>query len=204
MALVKDDLEKDLKKVFSDMKDAAQNSKDDDFSKGISDAVKKFAEAGTITTVDKGTVSGGTYAGSGSGTLSLDASLCKKPIDTAMEGMKDASGDATLASAIASGIQAMTTAGEIDITSSGTLTPPPPAPTAPMAGSGSAKLTCVSAPLIPAITAAFASMKNMTKGGDDFLAGKLATAIDAYYKAGKVTGKGSENLEGVSMSGNLS
>lgn len=204
MALVKADLEKDLKKVFSDMKDAAENAKDDDFSKGISDAVKKFAEAGTIKTVDAGAVPGGGYAGSGSGTLSLDASLCKNPIDTAMQAMKDATGDAALASAIASGIQAMTTAGNIDITSSGTLTPPPPATPVPMAGSGSAKLICVLAPLILALNAAFASMKDMTEGGDDFLAGKLATAIDAYYKAGKVTGKGSGNLEGASMSGNIS
>ena len=204
MPLVQATLEKDLKKVFSDMKDAGENASNDEFSKGISEAIKKFAESGTVTTVDTGATAAGTYAGSGSGTLSLDASLCKNVIDTTTALMKTKEDDAKLATAIANGIQAMTSAGTIDITSNGVLTPPPPATPVPIAGSGKATIVCIPAPIVLALNAAFASMKNMTEGGDDYLATQLATAVNAYYNANTVTGAGTGNLLGVVMSGKLS
>lgn len=199
MPFVSATLENDLKKVFKDMKDAGEDASDDDFADGIAAACKAFGESGTVTTTDVGTVSAGVFTGAGTGTLSLDDSLMASPIKSACSSMKNMTegGDNVLATAIGNALFAMTSAGEVNTNVTGTAIPPsPPPPTVPVAGTAKGTITCVPAPVISGLQSAYNSMKNMTEGGDDFLASQMAILINTYFASGIIATQGSGALAG--------
>lgn len=198
MPFVSATLENDLKKVFKDMKDAGEDASDDDFADGIAAACKAFGETGMVTTTDVGAVSAGAFTGAGTGTLKLDDSLMASPIKSACSSMKNMTegGDNVLAAAIGNGLMAMTSAGEVNTNVTGTVIPPNPPTPVPLAGTAKGTITCVPAPVISGLQAAYASMKSMTDGGDDFLASQMATLINAYFAAGIIATQGSGALAG--------
>lgn len=72
MALNKSALQSDFEDVFSDMLET-ENATDEYFAKGISEALVSYISGGQVATIDAGTVSAGTYAGSGSGKLTVES-----------------------------------------------------------------------------------------------------------------------------------
>jgi len=101
MALVVSILKNDLISVFNAM--ASGNGDDKIFSEGVSAAVKKYAESGSIATADAGGVSAGAFAGAGTGKITVDASVCEKIVYAALlaMGKMDYNGDEYLAAQLA-------------------------------------------------------------------------------------------------------
>ena len=112
-------------------------------------------------------------------------------------------GDAYLAAQLASGIDSMMIAGTVNTTVKGTVTPPSGTPFT-MAGAAKGTFTGVMASLQSGFLAAFNAMATMTSGGDEYLAGQMATVITAYLKAGVITTQGQANLAGSIGAGSMS
>lgn len=206
MALVKATLENDIKQVFKNMADAGENASDDDFASGIAKACADFVESGLVTTVDAGTVTSGIFAGSGTGNVSVDTSVMENILITACSSMKSmtSGGDNVLASALANGFVAMTTAGTVDTDIVGVTTSPMGSVVPPSSGKGKGTITCQSAGILSSLNTAFSSMKTMTAGGDDIFASALASAIETSVKAGVIVINGQGALTGTTGSGTIS
>lgn len=199
MSLNVADLKDALYDAFTTMQDDA------DLAKKLSAAIADYAESGDITTTDSGQISAGTFAGSGSGKISVDSSVCENIIVAATDSMKSmvSGGDILFAAQIAAGIDAMMADGTVKTDVLGTATPPPPATPFPMGGKAEKKggFVGVSATIQAAMAACFPVMLGMTEGGDDFFAAQLATAVTAYLKAGIITTNGTGALLGSTGSG---
>ena len=87
MAFVVTKLENDLKKVFSDMKDVGENVTIDMFTNGVAQACADFVQTGSVTTVDAGAIPAGAFTGSGTGQITVQASLLKSALDIACNAM---------------------------------------------------------------------------------------------------------------------
>jgi hypothetical protein len=200
MALNKSALQSDLADVFSSME---SNS---DFASGIASACKSYIENGEVTTEDEGTVSSGEFAGSGSGSVTVTDTLMSAPILTATASMQSMTegGDAVLASAIFSGLNAMIAVAVVETDVTGETTSPSGSPVPP--SSGNAKgvgLSCTDSGFVSALEGYFSDMQSMTEGGDDYFAEKLADVIHTYISTGKVTTSGLEALSGSAGSGEI-
>ncbi len=199
MSLKQSDLEDDLKEAFATMQNDA------DLARLVSAAIARYAESGDISTTDAGQVSAGTFAGSGTGKISVDSSVCENVLINAMNSMKSmtAGGDALFAGKLAAGIDAMMADGTVTTDVSGTATPPPPATPVALVGKAEKKggFVGVSATIQTAMAACFPAMSGMTEGGDDFFAVQLATAVTVYLKAGIISTVGIEQLLGSTGSG---
>lgn len=214
MALVKNDLISDLKATFKKMKDAGEHASDSDFSSGIANACKDFIEAGTITIVATGTVSSGVFTGGGSGSISLTSSKMSKVIDTATASMKNmtSGGDDVLASALFSGLNAMISAGTVEIDVTGTTVSPSGSPVEPTSGKTKGTgLTCTDGvspkDFVSKTKKIFKDMidKRNDEGfnGDNYLAEQLADVINTYIATGTVTTSGQGALAGVTGTGKI-
>ena len=137
MSLNVADLKDALYDAFTTMQDDA------DLAKKLSAAIADYAESGDITTTDSGQISAGTFAGSGSGKISVDSSVCENIIVAATDSMKSmvSGGDILFAAQIAAGIDAMMADGTVKTDVLGTATPPPPATPFPMGGKAEKKVT---------------------------------------------------------------
>lgn len=220
MAFNKTQLENDLKKVFSNMLDKKDKVTDDDFADGISKACKDFGESGSITTVDTGAVSGGamTFVGKGSGSLSLNDTLMSTPIKTCCTTMQKLTegGDSLLATAIGTGILAMTTAATVETDVSGTATNPTTGATTTMSGKAKGKIVCVNASLIQSLNSCFTNMYNKkfdksykdeynpNFDGDAYFAKEMASAVHTYFTSGSITTSGTGTLLGTVGTGSIS
>lgn len=214
MSLVKNDLISGLKDTFKKMKDAGEDASDSDFSSGIADACKAFIEAGDITIVATGTVSSGVFTGGGSGHISLESSKMSTVIDTATASMKDmtSGGDDVLASALFSGLNAMISAGTVEIDVSGATVSPSGATVPPSSGKTKGTgLTCIDGAspqdFVSKTKKIFKDMKDRTTesgfNGDNFLAEQLADVINTYISTGTVTTSGQGALSGVTGTGKI-
>lgn len=210
MALVVKNLETDFKKVFKKMKDAGKNSSDSDFSEGIASACKSYIEAGEITTVDGGTVSSGVFAGGGTGSISLDDSLMSEVLDTATQEMKSmtSGGDNTLATALFSGLNAMISAGSVEIDVTGATTSPSGSTVPPSSGTSKGTgLNCTDSGFVKSVKGIFQDMINKRNdegfNGDEYLAEHLAGTINTYISTGTVTTSGEGDLSGVTGAGSI-
>lgn len=208
MAFVVTKLENDLKKVFSDMKDAGENVTVDMFTDGIAQACADFVQTGSVTTVDVGTIPAGTFTGSGTGQITVQASLLKSALDiacNAMAGMPEG-GDDVLANALGSGMFAMSSAAVVDTNIVGTVVSPSGVPS-PISGTGKGTIVCVQAPLVSSITSCFSLMKqnagNEEFDGDAHFASELAKAVLTYWTSGTITVNGLAPLVGSVGSGTV-
>jgi hypothetical protein len=203
MALVKTVLKSALVSAFNAMSDADDGNAV--FAEKVAAAAADYAGSGTVTTADAGAIPSGVFAGAGTGSFSCDASLAESIISAACEAMNSmkTGGNEYLAAQMASGFHAMFAAGRVETTVTGTVTPPS-APPVPFAGSASGVLTGVPAPMQAALLAAYTAMNDMKEGGDDYMAGEIATAVDAYLKAAVVATLGSGALAGSAGTGKIS
>lgn len=204
MGFNKDQLKKNIKKVFEDM----QN--DNDFAEGLAKACKDFGESGEITTTDAGTVSSGVFAGSGNGGLTLSDSLMTDPIKTCCTTMKTITtgGDELLATAIGTGILAMTSAGTVNTDVTGVTTSPQGSPVPPSSGKAKGTITCQNADLISSLIQCFKDMKDKAfdEGfdGDDYFAGEMADYVNNYFTTGVIATSGQGTLSGTVGTGFIS
>ena len=155
------------------------------------------AAMGTIITADVGAVSVGAFTGAGNGAITVQASVCFAIVLAACKTMSNlpAGGNAVLAAQLASGIDAMMSAGSVITTVTGAAVTPVGA-SVPLAGSAKGSFIGVSATLIGAFTAAFSAMESMTENGDDFLAEQIAAAVTSYLSAGIISTQGLAPIAG--------
>jgi len=199
MALIVSTLKDDLFSAFRSM----SNGDNKVYSQKVSAAVKKYAESGSIATVDKGTVSAGAYVGAGTGKITVDESICEKIVYaacTTMDGMKSGGND-YLAERLTSGIHTMVSAGEVKTDVTGTVTSG--GSSSPLGGKATGKMTGVPAPMQTAFTTAFNSMDSMKSGGDEYKAQQVSIAIDAYLKAATANTNGSGAISGSAGTGKM-
>jgi len=201
MGLVASTLKSDLASAFN----AMNNGDNKVFSQRVSAAVKKFAESGSIATVDAGGVSAGAFAGAGTGKITVDDSICEKIVYAACMRMNDmrSGGNEYLAAQLATGIDTMIAAGEVKTDVSGTVTPPSGS-SFPLSGTATGKMTGVPAPMQAVFIATFNAMDGMLKGGgDDYMAQQVSAAVETYLKAGAVSTKGDGALSGSTGAGKM-
>ncbi len=201
MSLSSDTLKNDLLSVFRNMTDGDDRY----FAREVSSKIADYAESGSVITTDVGTISAGAFTGAGNGSITVDSSICENIVYAACQAMASmsAGGDAYLAAQLALGIDSMMLAGEVKTTVTGTVTPPSGTPF-PMSGSAKGTFTGVSATLQSGFLAAFTSMASMTSGGDEYLAGQMATVITAYLTAGIIATQGQAALSGSIGAGSMS
>lgn len=201
MSLNQDTLKNNLLSIFRNMADGD----DSYFAKAVSKKVADYAQSGSITTTDAGTVSAGVFAGLGNGSISVDSTVCEKIVYVACSAMSkmSAGGDVYFATQLALGIDSMITAGTVHTTVKGTVTPPSGTPVI-LAGTAKGTFTGVSATLQGGFLAAFNTMLNMKSGGNEYLAGEMATTITAYLKAGVIATQGQVALLGSLGTGSMS
>lgn len=205
MAFVVSTLQKDIKDVFDSMTDGDNAV----FANGIANAVVTFVGTGEVTTTDGGTVPGGSYVGSGTGSLSVTATKCAKTIKDACEAMMNMSsgGNDYLAEQIGKGIKQMADDGVVTTTVTGTLTPPSSAPVTPYGGTATGTIECDEASLVSDLKAVFAQMwdNRGTDGYDGNLkfTEKLAQAVNDFWTSGAVSTDGEGNIEGSKGTGSI-
>lgn len=207
MALNKAQLQSDFEDVFESMTDGNE----DTFPNGISDAVVTFVSGGQVSTQDAGTVTGGTYAGSGTGKLTVTASACASIIKAACTAMKTmtSGGDDYLAEEMGKGFKKMADDGVVTTTVTGVLTPPPPAtPISPYGGAAKGSISCSEATLVSKLKLLFKKMYNQREeegfDGNKEFAKELANEINSFYTSGTISTQGQGNLEGSTGSGSIS
>lgn len=201
MSLNQSKLKNDLLSIFRNMTDGDDRY----FAREVSAKVADYAESGSITTTDAGTISQGAFVGLGNGSISVDSSICENIVYAACQATAKMTtgGDAYLAAQLASGIDSMMLAGTVNTTVKGTVTPPSNSPI-PAAGTAKGTFTGVMATLQSGFLAAFNAMATMKSGGDEYLAVQMATVITAYLKAGVIATQGQANLAGSVGAGSMS
>lgn len=207
MAFNKAKLQSDFEAVFESMTDGNE----DTFPNGISAAVVTFVSGGVVSTIDAGTVSGGTYSGSGTGKLTVTASACAAIIKAACTAMKTmtSGGDDYLAEEMGKGFKKMADDGVVTTTVTGTLTPPSPAtPISPYGGAAKGTISCSEAALVTKLKALFQKMYNQREqegfDGNKEFAKELANEINSFYTSGTISTDGQGNIAGSSGSGAIS
>jgi hypothetical protein len=146
----------------------------------------------------------------GSGGLTLSDSLMAEPIKTCCATMKTITtgGDELLATAIGTGILAMTSAGTVNTDVTGVTTSPQGSPVPPSSGKAKGTITCQNADLISSLIQCFKDMKDnaFDEGfdGDDYFAGEMADYVNDYFTAGVIATSGQGALSGTTGAGSIS
>ena len=207
MAFNKAKLQSDFEAVFESMTDGDE----DTFPNGISEAVVTFVSGGQVSTTDAGTVSGGTFSGSGTGSLSVTSTACAKIIKDACTAMKSmtSGGDDYLAEQMGSGFKTMADNGVVTTTVTGVLTPPPPAtPISPYGGSAKGTISCSESSLVSTLKTLFKKMYSQREeegfNGNKEFAKELANEINTFYTSGQISTDGLGNISGSKGSGSIS
>lgn len=201
MSLNQNEFKNKILTIFLNMTDGDDRY----FAREISAKIADYAESGSISTTDAGTISQGVFAGSGNGSITVDSSICENIVYAACKAMggMTTGGDAYLAQELANGIDSMMIAGTVNTSVKGTVTPPSSTPFT-TAGTAKGTFTGVRAALQSGFLAAFNSMATMTSGGDEYLAGQIAATVTTYLKAGVIATNGQTNLAGSVGSGSMS
>ena len=207
MAFNKAKLQSDFEAVFESMTDGNE----DTFPNGISTAVVTFVSGGVVSTTDGATGSGGSYAGSGTGKLTVTASACAAIIKAACTAMKTmtSGGDDYLAEEMGKGFRKMADDGVVTTTVTGTYTPPPPStPISPYGGTAKGTISCSETNLVTKLKALFQKMYNQREqegfDGNKEFAKVLANEINSFYTSGTISTDGQGDIAGSSGSGAIS
>lgn len=174
---------------------------DTDFSNGIANACTVYCATATIDTVDAGVISGGSFAGKGSG----NGIICSPPLASTiisaacllMPTLGDLA-DNYLAEQLAIGLNTMVSAGTITTNVTGILTPPPPAVPVPTTGTATGSIICNYITLSQGLKDCFERMKHPPEGvdGDEMFAEELSNLFTDYLTQGQVITNGQGNLVG--------
>ena len=201
MSLSKSKLQNDVLSVLKNMTDG------DDmyFARELSAKIADYAESGMITTTDSGSISAGTFSGAGTGSIKVDSSICQGIVFAACQAMLalTAGGNALLAAQLALGVDSMMSAGAVTTTVIGTVISPVGVPSG-MGGTAKGTFKGTSAILQSGFMAAFSAMDSMTSGGDEYLAGEIASAVTDYLTAGTITTNGQGSISGSVGTGSMS
>lgn len=209
MALDKSDLSADILEIFNSMKDNYDTEGydgDKEFCEGLGKAFKDFGESGSISTTDGGTVSAGEFAGSGTGSLSLNSAKTIKTLKSAVKAMKeDGEDDDYLAGQIKKALQDMYDASDIvSTTVNGTITTSSSSITIEGA-SGKGTIECDFSSVESGLKTFFALMKDIDNGKTDSdLADKIADLVYSAVKSGVVSTNDEGEIEGASGLGTIS
>lgn len=200
MSLIQSKLKNDLLTAFNSMTDGDDNV----FAEKVSKAVAEYAQAGLVSTIDAGAIPAGAFTGKGTGSISVQSSICENILIAACKAMANmtAGGDTYLATQMASGIHAMISAGEIKTVVTGTVVTPSGV-SLPMAGQAKGVMIGVPATIQAGLIATFSTMATMTEGGDDYFATQAAAVITAYLKAAIITTNGTGAILGSIGSGTM-
>ena len=195
MALIDSTLQTAIMTVFNSMNGMTSGG-DRYMAKNLALAIKNFILTATATSTDAGTVSGtSVYVGSGSGVpgcFSIDNTVLEDDFYSTFTAENVT--DTDIANGIADSINsACSESNIISMSTSGTLTPPPPAtPISPYTGTGkgtfSGDKTIISNKFlgILGVKGTFQKMKEMTSGGDALFAADFASAVGDYLRGGVV------------------
>lgn len=193
----------DSAKFQEDVYELLQNMKsDDDMIDGILSCVCDLLGSAVVTTSDSGAVSGGTFVGTGTGTISAEPDVGRAILKTACVAMStmQSGGDAIFADALGNSINAVISSATVDCSVSGIITPPPPATPFPAIGKSSGVISCSPSDLIKALNATFATMGQMgiVEGFDGNLlfATNLTVNLVLMIGQGSVSTNGQANLLG--------
>ena len=210
MALDKSDLSADILEIFNSMKDNYDTEGydgDKEFCEGLGKAFKDFGESGSISTTDGGTVSAGTFAGGGTGSLSLDSAKTIKTLKNAVKAMKeDGEDDDYLAGQIKKALQDMYDASDIvSTTVNGEITPPSGSVITITGASGKGTIECDFSSVESGLKDFFALMRDIDNGKTDSdLADKIADLVYSAVKSGVVSTNDEGDIEGASGYGTIS
>jgi len=183
MALVALTLQANLLKTYLAMNDIVEGG-DEYQAKNVAKNIKDYILAGKTVTTDSGTASAGAYAGASEGTMTIDASQLEKDL---LKTFNAKYGDDDLADHIATDIDNACKANDtVQATSKGIVTTPSGA-TSNFSGSAVGKFTGTKTLISTPLKTCFSSMTSMLTGGNELYAQVLATAIDAYMKAGTIS-----------------
>lgn len=205
MAFVVSTLQKNIKDVFDSMTDGDNAV----FANGLSNAIVTFVGTGVVSTTDGGAVSGGSYVGRGTGSLSVTATKCAKTIKDACEAMMNMSsgGDNYLAEQIGKGIKQMADDGQVTTTVTGTLTPPSSSPITPYGGTAKGTIKCSETSLVSDLKSVFAQMwdnhDSDSYDGNLEFAKKLAQAVNDFWTNGVVSTNGEGSIAGSKGTGSI-
>lgn len=199
MAFSQSALQAELLSVFSSMTDGDNTV----FSSGVSTALKNFVCSGTPVTTDAGAVPAGAFAGASTGgSITADSSGCEGILQEACEAMVDGSKDNDfLAGKIAEALQNLTDGAEVVTNVTGTATPPSSSPI-PLSGTARGTIQCVTAPVEAGLKSCFSAMVDMTEGGDEYFASRLASLTFTCLTTGVVSTDGEGALQGSKGVGN--
>lgn len=210
MALVKSVLSSDILEVFKSMKDNYKTEGydgDKEFCEGLGKAFKDFGESGSISTIDAGTVSAGTFVGTGTGSLSLDSTETIKTLKSAVKAMKeDGKDDDYLAGQIKKSLQDMYDASDIvSTTVNGAITPPSGSVITVTGASGKGTIECDFSSVESGLKDFFALMRDIDNGKTDSdLADKIADLVYNAVKSGIVSTNDENEIAGASGYGTIS
>jgi hypothetical protein len=147
-------------------------------------ALKTFTLTGQVSTNDTGAAPAGSYAGAGTGTMTINAdSLMDDLLTTFTAGYTNDGLADHMATDIDNACKAENT---VAVTSAGTVTTPSGA-TSAFSGPGQGQFTGNKSTVSAALKACFSAMNGMTSGGNEYYAAQLAAAYHAYLKAGSVS-----------------
>jgi hypothetical protein len=148
-------------------------------------AIKAYIQTGVVSTTDTGAAPAGSYAGAGTGTMTIDADALEADLYATFSTNYS---DDDLAEHIATDIDTACKEDEtVEVTSTGTVTTPSGA-TSPFSGPGEGKFAGSKTPVATTLKACFSTMYDMmTGGGNAYYAAQLAAAVDSYLKAGAIT-----------------
>jgi hypothetical protein len=182
MALVTTTLETALLAAFLAMNSMSEGG-DAYCADKMSSAIKTFILTGQVTTTDTGAAPAGSYAGSGVGTMTIDADSLKSDLQSTFQAKYSNNDLAThMATDIDNACKADNT---VNTTSTGTVTIPAGG-TIPFSGPGVGKFTGTKSSIEMTLKACFSAMNNMATGGNQYYAAQLAAAVNSYLKAGSI------------------
>jgi hypothetical protein len=185
MAFVPAQLETKLKAIYTAMDSIMDGTGDDYQAREVAKAIKEFILTGQASTADSGTAPAGSYKGSGTGTMAIDAGALEKALKASFA---KASDNPTLAANMAADIDnACKADNTVSETSKGTVTTGSGA-TASFSGPAIGKFSGDNSKISVPLAACFETMNGMMQGGgNDYYAAQFAEAMDSYLKAGAIS-----------------
>lgn len=175
-------LETKLKTIFYTMWDGSKTNAW--MAEQISAAIRDYILTGEAETTDVGTAPAGAYAGTGKGTMTINADNLRGDLTPTFENTEE---NSFLAAHMAEDIDAACSAEDtVETDTAGTVTTPIGV-SSPFAGKGKGDFAGTKADIETLLNLCFETMNAMTSGGDDYLAEQIAVAVDSYLKAGKIS-----------------
>jgi hypothetical protein len=185
MAFASAKLETKLKAIYAAMDAITDGTGNDYQAREVAKALKEFILTGQTSTVDSGATPAGSYAGKGTGTMTIDADMLESALKTTFAKESD---NPTLAANIATDIDnACKADNTVSETSSGIVTTGSGATSnfsGPAIGKFSGDKSKISVPL----AACFETMNGMMQGGgNDYHAAQFTSALHTYLKSGTIS-----------------